>query len=336
MVRKALGFILLIVSTSYATEHYFNYSDITSPGDITEFPANFGSFHQGMSFSGSLNALNRFSYRPNQAEYKADRAPIAIEPRVLSSGLGQSWGGWGMVLKNNVEKIKLQSDTLESVEELRGIELHLGVGLKLSPMWNVGWGLTFNNDQQSKAETLMNAANMDTPVKFIDTQKEFISAQVGFGFLMESESFILGTHLKTPKLLISDEGKVKTRAWSLMQNQMIRQELNQGFDLKHNWELDLGVKFGTKGFTYSISDTYYFAGTHRLKGGFEYVGSWGRISTGLSRWQQANQSELAWSLGFCRSEKNFDWGVGPFYRVFKDTFVDRDEIGVLYSSQINY
>lgn len=344
MVKIIFIFSLYVNSFALATEHYFNYSDITSPGDITEFPANFGSFRKGMSFSGSLNALTRMSYRPNQPEYKADQVPLTIEPRVLSSGLGQSWGGWGFVIKNDVEKIKLQSDVLDSTEELRSIEIHLGAGLKLSPMWNIGWSLTINNDQKFKTETATDTLDTDKPFKFMETQYDSFSARAGFGFLMESEFFILGTHLKTPKSSLSKESRVKSRAWSLVQNKMIRADSAQGFDFNSgldsdsgsHWQLDFGVKFGTKGFTYSLADTYYFEGTHGLKGGFEYVGSWGRISTGLSKFQQGKQRETTWSLGFCRSEKNFDWGVGPFYRLFQQPQVDRYEIGVLYSSQINY
>lgn len=333
---KRICILFFVSLTCFATEHFFNYSDITSPGDITEFPANFGSFRQGMSFSGSMNALTRMSYRPNLNEFRAERSPMTIQPRVLSSGLGQSWGGWGFVIKNDIEKIKLQSDALESTEDLRSIEMHLGSGLKLSPMFNIGWGLTLHNDQQLKSEIFSNAASTDTPLKFIESQKETFSTQIGFGFLMESDSFILGTHLKTPKIALSRTGMTKTRAWSLLQNQFMKTDQNETPDFTSNFELDFGVKFGTKGFTFSVSDTYYFQGTHVLKGGFEYVGSWGRISTGVSRHQMANHSEVAWSLGFCRSEKEFDWGVGPYYRLFKDTQVDRDEVGVLYSSQINY
>jgi hypothetical protein len=328
--------LFVIASFAGATEHFFNFSDITAPGEITEFPANFGSFKQGMSFSGSLNALSRISYRPNLNEFQTERVPITIEPRVLSSGLGQSWGGWGFVIKNDVEKVKLRSDTLESTEDLRFIEVHLGSGLKLSPMFNIGWSLTFNNDQVLKTEILSNAMDTDMPLRFVENQRETFSTQVGFGFMMESESFILGTHLKSPKIAISKTGETKTRAWSLMQNQFIKNDVKLEPDFKSNFELDFGVKFGTQGFTYSLSDTYYFEGTHAFKGGFEYIGSWGRISTGLSRHQKADHSEVLWSLGYCRSGKEFEWGVGPYYRLFKDQLVDRDEVGVLYSSQINY
>lgn len=333
---KIIFSILVVVSSGLATEHFFNYSDITAPGEITKFPANFGSFRQGMSFSGSLNALSRLSYKPNQAEYKTDRSPVAIEPRVLSSGLGQSWGGWGFVIMNDVEKIKLQSDTLESTEDIRSIEVHLGSGLKLSKMWNIGWSLTLNNDQKIKTEVVTDVADIDTPFRFSESQKEAYSTQIGFGFLLESEPFILGTHLKTPKVLLTEDGKAKLRAWSVTQNRVIKTDDKQGYGLVSNFELDFGVKFGTKGFTYSIADTYYFEGTHALKAGFEYIGSWGRVSTGFSRHQKIEGSEFQWSVGFCRSEKEFDWGVGPFYRTFQEAAVDRNEVGVMYSSQINY
>lgn len=321
---------------SHSTEHFFNFSDITAPGEITEFPANFGSFRQGLSFSGSLNALNRFSYRPNLNEYQAEKGSISIEPRVLSSGLGQSWGGWGFVIKNNVEKIKLLSDTLESAAELRAIEVHLGSGLKLSERWNIGWSLQIDNDQELKTEIISRGASSDTPILYRDTQKEVFSARIGFGFLFETESFILGTHLNTPKGKLARNGVQKMRAWSTSQNQVVKADSQLDPELISNWDLDFGIKFGTTGFTYSLSDTYHFAGTHELKGGFEYIGSWGRISTGLSRHQKSNQSEVLWSLGYCRSSKEFEWGVGPFYKIVKDTMVDQDEVGVLYSSQINY
>lgn len=328
--------ILFLARLVFATEHFFNYSDITAPGEITKFPANFGSFRHGMSFSGSLNALSRLSYKPNLAEYKTDRSPIAIEPRVLSSGLGQSWGGWGFVIANDVEKIKLQSDAFESTEDLRSIEVHLGSGLKLSKMWNIGWSLTLNNDQRLKTEVIANASDNDTPVKFNESQKEAYSTQIGFGFLMETDSFIMGTHLKTPKVVLTQNGQTKSRAWSLAQGKIVKHEAEQSFGLISNFELDFGVKFGTKGFTYSLADTYYFEGTHEYKAGFEYIGSWGRVSTGFSRHQKVEGSEFQWSVGFCRSEKEFDWGVGPFYRTYQESAVDRSEIGVLYSSQINY
>lgn len=330
-------FFLTFISATIAqsTEHFFNYSDITSPGEITEFPANFGSFKQAMSFSGSLTALSRLSYRPNLNSYQAESAPVSIEPRVLSSGLGKSWGGWGFVIKNNVEKTKLVSETLESTEDLRFIEVHLGSGLKLSTNWNIGWSLSLENDQQVKTEILTNSGS-DTPVRFTDTQNEIFSTRIGFGFLYESESFLLGTHMQTPKGKLSRKGVAKTRAWSVSQNQI--QRTDEKFDPESfsNWDLDIGVKFGTSGFSYSIADTYHFAGTHELKGGFEYVGSWGRISTGLSRHQQSNLSEWMWSLGYCRSQKEFEWGVGPYYKTISDRMVDRNEVGVLYSSQINY
>lgn len=333
---KLFFLFVLSVSSVLATEHFFNYSDITAPGEITKFPANFGSFRSGMSFSGSLNALSRLSYKPNLAEYKTDRSPVAIEPRVLSSGLGQSWGGWGFVITNDVEKIKLQSDALESTEDLRSIQVHLGSGLKVSKMWNIGWSLTLNNDQRLKTQVITDPANIDMPLKFNESQKEAYSTQVGFGFLMESESLIIGTHLKTPKVLLTENGKMKSRSWSVSQNKIVKTDEDQAFGLVSNFELDFGVKFGTKGFTYSIGDTYFFEGTHAIKGGFEYIGSWGRVSTGFSRHQKIHGSEFQWSVGFCRSEKEFDWGVGPFYRTYREEAVDRDEIGVLYSSQINY
>lgn len=335
MVKSFLS-ILVLSSVVFATEHFFNYSDITAPGEITKFPANFGSFKHGMSFSGSLNALSRLSYKPNLAEYKTDRSPVAIEPRVLSSGLGQSWGGWGFVIGNNVEKIKLQSDAMESTEDLRSIEIHLGSGLKLSQMWNIGWSLTLNNDQKLKTELITSPTDVDRPIRFVESQKEAYSTQIGFGFLMESDSIILGTHLKTPKVLVAQNGKLKSRYYSVTQNKVVKEDADQTYDLSSNFELDFGVKFGTKGFTYSVSDTYFFEGTHALKAGFEYIGSWGRVSTGFSRHQKVQGREFQWSVGFCRSEKEFDWGVGPFYRTFQDTAVDRNEIGVLYSSQINY
>lgn len=335
MVKILLSFLFL-AQFVLATEHFFNYSDITSPGEITKFPANFGSFRHGMSFSGSLNALSRLSYKPNMSEYKTDRTPVAIEPRVLSSGLGQSWGGWGFVITNDVEKIKLQSDALESTEDLRSIEVHLGSGLKLSKMWNIGWSLTLNNDQRLKTDVITDLNNTDKPLTYIESQKEAYSTQIGFGFLMETESFIVGTHLKTPKVLLTQNGKLKSRYYSVSQNKVIRDDNDQSYGLTSNFELDFGVKFGTKGFTYSIADTYFFEGTHALKAGFEYIGSWGRVSTGFSRHQRVEGSEFQWSVGFCRSEKEFDWGVGPFYRTFQDRAVDRNEVGVLYSSQINY
>lgn len=328
--------LLFFCLNAQGVEHFFNYSDITAPGEITQFPANFGSFRQGMSFSGALNAVSRLSYRPNLNEYQVEKTPISVEPKILSSGLGKSWGGWGFVIKNDVEKIKLLSDKVESTEELRSLQLHLGSGLKLDRHWNIGWNLAIDNDQQIKTEILSNSEASDTPIKFIDSQKESISVQVGFGFLFESESFILGTHLQTPKSKLSQTGLVKSRAWSLSQNQVIKIDTKMDSDFLSNWDLDIGLKFGSRGFTYSIADTYHFTGTHETKVGFEYIGSWGRISTGLSRHQQSNQSEVTWALGFCRSQKDFDWGVGPFYKVFKDSLVDRDEVGVIYASQINY
>ena len=333
---KASLLILLLTLALNATEHFFNYSDITAPGEITEFPANFGSFRKSISFSGALNALSRQSYRPNINEFQTDAAPAQIEPRVLSSGLGQSWGGWGFVIKNDVEKIKLLSETLESTAESRAIEVHLGAGLKLDPNWNIGWGISINNDQEIKTEILTNTASTDMPIQFHNNEFETFSTRAGFGYLYETESVILGMHLQTPKVKLRQQGTIKSRAWSVSQNQVIKSDTKQDLELISNWDLDLGVKFGTSGFTYSISDTYHFAGTHEVKGGFEFVGSWGRISTGLSRHQKSNQSEVSWSLGFCRSEKGFDWGVGPFYKILKDTLVDRDEVGILYSSQINY
>lgn len=328
--------ILILAQAVLATEHFFNYSDITAPGEITRFPANFGSFRQGLSFSGSLNALSRLSFKPNMSEYKTDRSSVAIEPRVLSSGLGKSWGGWGFVIANDVEKIKLQSDTMESVEDLRSIQLHLGSGLKLSKIWNIGWSLTLNNDQKLKNDVITDPNDTDTPLKYIESHKEAYSGQIGFGFLMETETFILGTHLKTPKVLLTQNGEVKHRYILVSQNKVVKSAAEQSYGLTSNFELDFGVKFGTKGFTYSIADTYFFEGTHALKAGFEYIGSWGRISTGFSRHQKIEGSEFQWSVGFCRSEKEFEWGVGPFYRTFHDRAVDRNEIGVLYSSQINY
>lgn len=333
---KSFFTLLFLVYSSLATEHFFNYSEITAPGEITEFPANFGSFQKAMSFSGSLNALSRLSYRPNSSEYQTDQVPVTIEPKVLSSGLGKSWGGWGFVIKNNVEVIKLHSDFIESTEEQRTIELHLGSGLKLHENWNLGWGLSFENEQQLKTEIYTPASGANVPIQFQESQMELYSARVGMGFLYESESFILGTHLKSPKGSLTKKGLVKNRQWSVSQNQVIKTDLEMDNELRSNWDLDVGIKFGTRGFTYSISDTIHFQGTHEIKGGFEYVGSWGRISTGLSRHQQANQSEVSWSLGYCRSEKEFEWGVGPYYKLFKDSLVDRDEVGVLYSSQINY
>ncbi len=333
---KASILILFLALSLKATEHFFNYSDITAPGEITEFPANFGSFRKGMSFSGSLNAISRLSYRPNINEFQTDTVPIRIEPRVLSSGLGKSWGGWGFVIKNNVEKIKLLSETLERTDELRAIQVHLGAGLKLDSKWNIGWSISLNNDQEIKSEILTNITSSDRPIQFQNTENETFSTRAGFGFLYESESLILGTHLQTPKGKLSQQGTIESRAWSMSQNQVIKSDEKQNLELISNWDLDFGIKFGTSGFTYSASDTYHFAGTHELKGGFEFIGSWGRVSTGVSRHQRSNQSEVSWSLGFCRSEKGFDWGVGPYYKIFKDTLVDRDEVGILYSSQINY
>lgn len=336
-----------ISQQAMATEHYFNFSERTAAGELTPYAANYGFLKSELSFSGALTSLSSQSFKDSNSGDLSEASGPLVTPKSISGGFGTSWGGWAMVIENEKNQIKLGGPRQEfllrneSQYIYNNINAFLGVGLRLNENWSLGWSIKIS---QSEIEQTRILSGIESTKSFLDVIKEkdvVQSAQVGFGFLLTTSEVTFGLNIFSPKWALKSKRQLSEWMFdSLTQRPTLSEQDNQ-IEIQKEFILDEGVKFGSKGFIYYLGHTYSSLGANSFSGGFEYLGkkNW-RVSTGIEWLEILGLRQTRWAVGFCRSKADFEWGVGPFYVVRQNKWfenvIDSNEMGVLYTSQINY
>lgn len=333
---------------SLAVVHYFDLGDITAKGKVTSYPSSLGWIDPGFSFSASASMLEQKSFDFNSSNFGTSTEPMSIKPTVIASGLGQSWGGWSMVVLNKGSQISSRSqvvslgiDTQEKLDiKVNNLAVILGTGKRVADNWSLGWSLSFfqlDNESQSLA-TKNSSTNKSLEVQSI--KSKLVGANLGMGFIFDQEGFTFGMHINSPSVIIKNSGLKEFHSLDLQTGSFINtlEDEKIKYDA-NNFTSEVGVRFGKQGFVYLISDEYSFIGSHKLNIGFEHVSSWGTIASGYSHYDFDQVARDKALVGYARIKGNFKWAVGPYIEselLKGDSGYNSRSLGVLYTSEIQY
>lgn len=337
-----LIFLFCKLDSAKAIEHFFNLSDVTAKGKLTSFPAGLGWIEPGISFSAAANSLE-LKYYDSSNGYSTYAEPLAIKPTLIASALGQSWGGWSMVVTNQSQDLRTQrqmlnSSTTQSNLKTNLIGLKLGTGLRISDNWSLGWNLNFNQYSSEGSDVISEQGNTEKSLTSVYRLEKAFLVNLAMGFMGDWKAFTFGLQFQSPGLEIRNQGMRESTQLVTSQTDTKYQKEDYKLAIKKVASLEFGIRFGKQGFVYSVNDQYQFNGSHEVKLGFDYKSTWGSVTSGFSYLDFDKNIKNKWLVGYARSKGNFSWVVGPFYErdnSTKDT-VGSKNYGVLYASQINY
>lgn len=339
---------LLYSPNLYSVVHYFDLGDVTAKGKVTSFPSALGWIQPGLSFSATASVLEQKSFDFNSTVFGTSSEPMTVKPSVIASGLGQSWGGWSMVITNQSWQINTRSESLLSDSQSQTkldfksnlLSVCLGTGIRISENWSLGMNLNFfqidnvvNSTNWSKkitGKTLLNS----------QSQSKLVGSTLGVGFIFDYSAFTLGFHFASPMMAIKNTGILESEYIDTASDIFLISEQEEKIKLEqNNGVTEFGIRFGKQGFVYILSDQYSFVGSHKINLGFEYAASWGIIASGFSHYEYSQSAKDKLLVGFARTKSNFHWAVGPYFEselLKGDSGYNARSLGVLYASEIQY
>lgn len=344
IIHFLVSFYLL---PSHAVVHFFDLGDITAKGKVTSYPSSLGWIEPGFSFSASASVLEQKSFDFNSTSFGTSTEPLGVKPTVLASGLGQSWGGWSMVVVNQSSTINTRSEgevVGESSQNKNNfysstLGVYLGSGKRLSENWSIGWNLNFFQTNEESHLLNWKESVMEKLLVSTHSLSKIVGVNMGMGFIFDNDSITFGMHLITPSAILKNTGIKEVN--SLDQTfQMTHSTEEQKISAnKNNFVAEYGLRFGKDGFVYLVSDEYSFVGSHKINLGFEFVGSWGTVATGYSHFDYDQKAKDKVLVGFAKTKGNFRWAVGPYLEselLKGDNGYNARSFGVLYASEIKY
>lgn len=340
-------FIYFFIWKSQAVVHFFDLGDITAKGKVTSYPSSLGWIEPGFSFSASASVLEQKSFDFNSTSFGTSTEPLGVKPTVLASGLGQSWGGWSMVVVNQSSTINTRSEAEISGGSTQNknnfasstLGVYLGSGKRLSESWSLGWNLNFFQTNEESHLLSWKESAVERVLTSTHILSKIVGTNIGMGFIFDTDSITLGMHMTTPSAILKNTGVKEINS------------LNQSLELtksaeeekvsvnKNNFVMEYGLRFGKDGFVYLFSDEYSFVGSHKINLGFEFVGSWGTIATGYTHYDFDQKAKDKVLVGFAKTRGNFRWAVGPYLEselLKGDSGYNARSFGVLYASEIKY
>lgn len=344
--------LLFFISSAQAVVHYFDLGDITAKGKVTSYPSSLGWIEPGFSFSASASMLEQKSFDFNSASFGTSTEPLGIKPTLIASGLGQTWGGWSMVVVNKGSQISSRSqgttlvagDSSDKQDKFdiktNNLGVVLGTGKRLSDNWSIGWSLSFFQiDRESHSLSLV-SSSLNKSLTVETAKSKLVGANVGMGFIFDQEGFAFGMHLNSPSVIVKNTGLRESQSIDLQTKELGNNisEEKVKFD-NNNFATEVGVRFGKEGFVYLVSDEFSFSGSHKINIGFEHVSSWGTIASGYSHFDYDQVARDKALVGFAKTKGNFKWAVGPYLEselLKGDSGYNSRSLGVLYTSEIQY
>lgn len=347
---KLIIISLFFILPAKAVVHYFDLGDITAKGKVTSYPSSLGWIEPGFSFSASASMLEQKSFDFNDSTFGTSTEPLGIKPTLIASGLGQSWGGWSMVVINKGSQISSRSQTLSASDssdkqdkfdiKTNNLGVVLGTGKRLSENWSIGWSLSFFQiDRESHSLSLI-TSSLNKSLTAETAKSKLVGANLGMGFIFDHEGFTFGMHLNSPSLVVKNTGLRESQSLDLQTKELASNfnEEKVKFD-NNNFATEVGVRFGKEGFVYLLSDEFSFSGSHKINIGFEHVSSWGTIASGYSHFDYDQVARDKALVGFAKTKGNFKWAVGPYLEselLKGDAGYNSRSLGVLYTSEIQY
>ncbi|MBN8538025.1 MAG: hypothetical protein J0M15_13300 [Deltaproteobacteria bacterium] len=332
----------------YSVVHYFDLGDVTAKGKVTSFPSALGWIEPGLSFSASASVLEQKSFDFNSTAFGTSSEPMTVKPSVLASGLGQSWGGWSMVITNQSSQINTRSETLLSGNQSQTklnfnsnlLSVFLGTGIRISENWSLGMNLNFFQNDNIVNSTVW--SNTTTGKTFLNNQShsKLVGSSLGVGFTFDYSAFTFGLHFVSPMIVIKNTGILESEYIETASDIFLISEQEEKIKLEQNNGItEFGIRFGKQGFVYILSDQYSFVGSHKINLGFEYAASWGIMASGFSHYEYGQSAKDKLLVGFARTKSNFHWAVGPYFEselLKGDSGYNARSLGVLYASEIQY
>lgn len=349
MIKLAI-IVLFFITSSNAVVHYFDLGDITAKGKVTSYPSSLGWIEPGFSFSASASMLEQKSFDFNNSTFGTSTEPLGIKPTLIASGLGQSWGGWSMVVINKGSQLSSRSQATSIADasdrqdkfdiKTNNLGVVLGTGKRLNENWSIGWSLSFFQiDRESHSVSLLNS-NLNKSLTVETAKSKLVGGNIGMGFIYDLQGFTFGMHLTSPSMVVKNTGLREGQSIDLQTKDLVT-SLNEEkvqFD-NNNFVAEIGVRFGKEGFVYLFSDEISFSGSHKINIGFEHVSSWGTIASGYSHFDYDQVVRDKALVGFAKTRGNFKWAVGPYLEselLKGDSGYNSRSIGVLYASEIQY
>jgi hypothetical protein len=196
-----------------AVVHYFDLGDITTKGKVTSYPSSLGWIEPGFSFSASASMLEQKSFDFNSSSFGTSTEPLGIKPTFIASGLGQTWGGWSMVVVNQGSQIssRSQTTTIQNGDssdkqdkfdiKSNNLAVILGTGKRLNDNWSIGWSLSFFQvDRESHSLSLL-SSNLNKSLTVETSKSKLVGSNIGMGFIFDQEGFTFGMHLNSPSVM---------------------------------------------------------------------------------------------------------------------------------------
>ena len=339
---------LLYSPNLYSVVHYFDLGDVTAKGKVTSFPSALGWIEPGLSFSASASVLEQKSFDFNSTTFGTSSEPMTVKPSVIASGLGQSWGGWSMVITNQTSQINTRSETLSSGSQSQTklnfnsnlLGVYLGTGIRISENWSLGMNLNFFQIDNIVNSTVWSKNSTGKTLLNNQSKSKLVSSTLGVGFAFDYAAFTFGLHVVTPMIVIKNTGILESEYIDTATALFTNSEQEEKIKLEQNYGVtEFGVRFGKQGFVYILSDQYSFAGSHKINLGFEYAASWGIVASGFSHYEYNQSAKDKLLVGFARTKNNFHWAVGPYFEselLKGDSGYNARSLGVLYASEIRY
>lgn len=347
----SIWFVLTFNSALLAIDHDFNGGAVTSTTGVTSQPASLAFIRRQKQFSASVTSFEKTDFDfPELSSIEEDR-PLSMRPVSVGSAFSTTYGGWSLLVFNTpfefraeqiISEVSLNSSSDFAIlgESVVGL---FSTGWKIGDNWGLGGSLLFSQTQTSSSTSsyVQNSSNEIFTIS--ETREQSQQFQIAIGSLYVLDEFALGLRWISKPTIISSQGRSRIRATQTAlptgapSFTDVRTRTKPELTIPHI--IESGVRFGRSGFSYLLSHTYELTGLQTANLAFEYVGSWGTITTAVMASGVEKNTQRGWSFGFIKDHENFKWGVGPYFREVKGENSGDISVktwGLLYSSEIRY
>ena len=342
---------MILAPPTFGVDQDFNGGSVTSTTGVTSQPASLAFIRREKRFSASVTSFDKTDFNFKGVNSIEEDRPFTMQPLYVGSAFSTRYGGWSLLIVNSPFEYRTEliaeASGAQSLTDFKvlgdALAAQLSTGWKLGENWGLGGALVLAHAQIQSASTSFISAPTLELFTVSESRQEFKHIQAVLGTLYVLDEFVFGLKWVSSPSLISSEGKLRTRATQTAlptgAPSYTDVKSKDKPEISHDHTIESGVRFGRNGFSYILSHEWESSGLNTLRFAFEYVGSWGTISSSLSAADLDGAEQKGITLGFIKDHENFKWGVGPYYREASGAGANdlsTSSWGVLYSSEIRY
>jgi hypothetical protein len=336
---------------SHGVDQDFNGGSVTSTTGVTSQPASLAFIRREKRFSASVTSFDKTDFNFQGINSIEEDRPFTMKPLYVGSAFSTRYGGWSLLIVNAPYEYRTEliaeSSGIQSLTDFKilgdALAAQISTGWQIGENWGLGGAFVLSHAQIQSGNTSYVSAPTIEIFSVSETRQEIKQVQAVLGALYVLDEFVFGLKWVSSPAVVSSQGKNRTRSTqtTLPTGAPTYTDIktNEKPEINREQHIETGLRFGRNGFSYILSHDWESSGMNTLRFAFEYVGSWGTISSALSAANLDKAEQKGLTLGFIKDHENFKWGVGPYFREVKGanaSDLSTRSWGVLYSSEIRY